>query len=80
MTTNEFGTYPETDSILQVMAEEMSRYGYEIDDNAAQAIANLLDECMEVDDEGGTTINFLDALALGARAAVEWAETELGEA
>ncbi|QRP60844.1 hypothetical protein [Corynebacterium minutissimum] len=73
-------TYPETDSIIQVMAEEMSRYGYEIDHHAAQAIANLLDECMEVDDEGGTAINFLDALAQGARAAVEWLETELGEA
>ncbi|QRP98981.1 hypothetical protein I6J72_05630 [Corynebacterium sp. FDAARGOS 1242] len=70
-------TYPETESIIQVMAEEMSRYGYEIDHNAAQAIANLIDECMEVDDEGGTAINFLHALFEGARAAADWAETEL---
>lgn len=70
-------TYPETDSIIQVMAEEMNRYGYEIDHHAAEAIANLLDECMDVDDEGGTAINFLDALAQGARAAAEWAEAEL---
>ncbi|MGV0369373.1 hypothetical protein ACUY29_11395 [Corynebacterium aurimucosum] len=68
--SHDFGTYRASDQLVKMMNEEMQRDGYEMDSAAMQAIAALIDDC-------GTAINFLDALAQGARAAAEWAETEM---
>lgn len=70
-------TFHASADLVRKMNQEMQRDGYELDHAAMQALASLIDECMEVDDEGGTAINFLHALSKGARAAAEWAEAEL---
>ena len=77
--SHDFGSYRASDELVKMMNEEMQRDGYEINSAAMQAIAALIDDCMEIDeqfgdDDCGTAINFLNALAQGARAAAEWAE------
>lgn len=80
--SHDFGSYRASADLVRKMNGEMQRDGYELDPAAMRAIASLIDDCMEVDEQCGdndceTAINFLHALSEGARAAADWAEAEL---